>query len=54
MFLCASVRPEVEIAPAPWVVAAPGKVGEFSAIGYHFARQMQAVQGVPIGLIDAA
>jgi len=52
--LRASVRPEAEIAPAPWVVAAPGKVGEFSAIGYHFARQMQAVQGVPIGLIDAA
>ncbi|MFL6682797.1 MAG: sialate O-acetylesterase [Burkholderiaceae bacterium] len=52
--LRASVRPEAEIAPAPWVVAAPGKVGEFSAIGYHFARRMQAVQGVPIGLIDAA
>jgi sialate O-acetylesterase len=35
-------------------VAEPGKVGEFSAIGYHFARQMQAVQGVPIGLIQTA
>jgi len=52
--LRASVRPEAEIAPAPWVVAEPGRVGDFSAIGYHFARQMQAVQGVPIGLIDAA
>lgn len=50
----ASVRPEAEIAPAPWVVAEPGRVGEFSAIGYHFARQMQAVQGVPIGLINTA
>lgn len=50
----ASVRPESEIAPAPWVVAEPGKVGQFSAIGYHFARQMQAVQGVPIGLINTA
>ncbi len=50
----ASVRPEAEIAPAPWVVAEPGKVGQFSAIGYHFARQMQAVQGVPIGLINTA
>lgn len=50
----ASVRPEAEIAPAPWVVAEPGGVGEFSAIGYHFARQMQAVQGVPIGLINTA
>jgi len=52
--LRASVRPEAEIAPAPWVVAEPGRVGDFSAIGYHFARQMQSVQGVPIGLIDAA
>lgn len=52
--LRASVRPESEIAPAPWVVAEPGRVGEFSAIGYHFARQMQAVQGVPIGLINTA
>ncbi|WP_162125736.1 sialate O-acetylesterase [Pseudoxanthomonas wuyuanensis] len=50
----ASVKPEAEIAPAPWVVAEPGRVGEFSAIGYHFARQMQAVQGVPIGLINTA
>lgn len=52
--LRASVRPEAEIAPAPWVVAEPGRVGEFSAVGYHFARQMQAVQGVPIGLINTA
>ncbi|HEX5686129.1 MAG TPA: sialate O-acetylesterase [Ideonella sp.] len=50
----ASVKPEAEIAPASWVVAEPGKVGEFSAVGYHFARQMQAVQGVPIGLINTA
>lgn len=52
--LRASVRPEAEIEPAPWVVAEPGKVGDFSAIGYHFARQMQAVQGVPIGLVHTA
>lgn len=52
--LRASVQPEADIAPAPWVVAEPGRVAEFSAIGYHFARQMQAVQGVPIGLINTA
>ena len=52
--LRASVRPEAEIAPAPWVVAEPGRVGEFSAVGYHFARRMQAVQGIPIGLIATA
>jgi sialate O-acetylesterase len=52
--LRASVQPEANIAPAPWVVAEPGRVAEFSAVGYHFARQMQAVQGVPIGLINTA
>jgi sialate O-acetylesterase len=52
--LRASVNPEAEMAPAPWVVAEPGQVGDFSAIGYHFARQMQAVQGIPIGLINTA
>ncbi|MDR7267419.1 sialate O-acetylesterase [Pelomonas saccharophila] len=52
--LRASVKPEAEIAPAAWVVAEPGKVAEFSAVGYHFAKQVQAVQGVPIGLINTA
>ncbi|MFN3304783.1 MAG: sialate O-acetylesterase [Roseateles sp.] len=52
--LRASLTPEADIAPASWVVAEAGKVGEFSAVGYHFARQMQAVQGVPIGLVNTA
>ncbi|KQW46225.1 MULTISPECIES: sialate O-acetylesterase [unclassified Roseateles] len=52
--LRASFQPEVDIAPAPWVVAEAGTVADFSAIGYHFARQMQAVQGVPIGLVNTA
>ncbi|WP_158218430.1 sialate O-acetylesterase [Roseateles puraquae] len=52
--LRASLQPEAEIAPAPWVVAEPGRVGEFSAIGYHFARRLQSVQGIPIGLVNVA
>ncbi|MCE4553073.1 sialate O-acetylesterase [Roseateles cellulosilyticus] len=52
--LRASLAPEADIAPAPWVVAEAGAVGDFSAIGYHFARRMQAAQGVPIGLVNAA
>ncbi|MFG6416489.1 sialate O-acetylesterase [Roseateles sp. DC23W] len=52
--LRASLTPEADIAPAAWVVAEAGTVGEFSAVGYHFARQMQAVQGVPIGLVNTA
>jgi sialate O-acetylesterase len=52
--LRASLRPEADIAPAPWVVAEAGKVGEFSAVGYHFARQMQTTLGVPLGLVNTA
>lgn len=52
--LRARLTPEADIGPAPWVVAEPGRVGEFSAIGYHFARRLQAVQGIPIGLVNAA
>lgn len=52
--LRASLTPEADIAPAAWVVAEAGSVADFSAIGYHFARQMQAVQGVPIGLVNTA
>lgn len=52
--LRASLRPEADIAPAGWVVAEAGKVGEFSAVGYHFARQMQTTLGVPVGLVNTA
>ncbi|PTT75057.1 9-O-acetylesterase, partial [Pelomonas sp. HMWF004] len=52
--LRASLQPEPDIAAAPWVVAEAGTVGEFSAVGYHFARQMQTTLGVPIGLVNAA
>lgn len=52
--LRASLRPEADIAPAGWVVAEAGKVGEFSAVGYHFARQIQTTLGVPIGLVNTS
>ncbi|MDR7267926.1 sialate O-acetylesterase [Pelomonas saccharophila] len=52
--LRASLRPEADIAPAAWVVAEAGKVGDFSAVGYHFARQLQTTLGVPIGLVNTA
>lgn len=50
----ASLRPEDDIAPAEWVVARPDSVREFSAVGFHFARVMQAELGVPIGLVNTA
>lgn len=53
----ASLRPQDDIAPAPWVVAKPGATGEFSAVAWFFARKLQATPGhadVPIGLVNVA
>lgn len=48
------------IAPAPqedcqgkWVVCSPDTVGDFSATGYFFGRDLQSKLGVPVGLVDA-
>jgi sialate O-acetylesterase len=35
-----------------WEVCTPQTVGQFSAVGYFFGRQLYQTLGVPIGLID--
>jgi sialate O-acetylesterase len=35
-----------------WQVCSPESVAGFSAVGYHFGRELQQHIGVPIGLID--
>jgi sialate O-acetylesterase len=37
-----------------WQTCSPETVGEFSAVGYFFGRQLHQTLGVPIGLIDNA
>ena len=37
-----------------WKVCAPNTVGELSAVGYYFGRQLHQTLDVPIGLIDDA
>jgi len=37
-----------------WQVCSPDSVGEFSAVGYFFGRQLHQTLGVPVGLIDNA
>jgi sialate O-acetylesterase len=36
-----------------WAVCSPETVDNFSAVGYFFARDLQAVEKVPIGVIDS-
>ena len=37
-----------------WQVCSPATVGDFSAVGYFFGRQLHETLGVPVGLIDNA
>lgn len=58
----ASLQPQSDMAPALWQASSPATAGEFSAVAYHFARQLQQQLGrrsgpgaaVPIGLINAS
>ena len=37
-----------------WVVSKPQSAGEFSAVAFYFARELNRQTGVPIGLVTAA
>ena len=37
-----------------WEVCSPETVGQFTAVGYFFARSLQARLGVPVGLVNAS
>jgi sialate O-acetylesterase len=41
-------------ASAAWRVVSPKSVGDVSAVGYFFARELHRTLGVPIGFVDAA
>lgn len=47
-----SLKPLDDVAEAKWSVCTPASVENFSAIGYYFARRIQADLDVPIGLLD--
>lgn len=47
-----SLHPIDDVPEAKWSVCTPESVANFSAIGYYFARQIQAELDVPIGLLD--
>ncbi|MFT5411967.1 MAG: sialate O-acetylesterase, partial [Verrucomicrobiales bacterium] len=40
-------------APGGWQMAVPGSVGEFTRVGFCFARKVQRELKVPIGLVNA-
>lgn len=48
-----SEKPEKRLTGGAWVAASPQTVGEFSAVGYYFARELRAATGVPIGIVNS-
>ncbi|MCX6879893.1 MAG: sialate O-acetylesterase [Verrucomicrobia bacterium] len=46
-------RPEADAPVAtPWQVCSPATAGEFTAVGFYFAREVHQKTKVPIGIID--
>ena len=50
-----------KISPSPlstmtgqWTVCSPATVGDFTAVGYFFARDLQAARHVPVGIIHTS
>ncbi len=47
-------QPEEDLAGGKWEVANPLTVGDFTAVGYFFARQIRRHQDIPIGLLNSS
>ncbi len=46
-------KPQTDISSGAWQVCSPQTVGNFTAVGYYFARKIQAELGVPVGVIGS-
>ena len=49
-----AAAPTTPVATSGWKAATPANVGEFTAVGYFFARDLQQRLGVPVGLIHSS
>ena len=49
-----SLSPRSEIAPASWQVSSQETAGSFTAVGYHFAKEIQSRLGMAVGLVNSS
>ncbi len=49
-----SLEPKEDIVSGEWKVCSPETVGDFTAVGYYFARELFTEINVPIGLIHTS
>jgi sialate O-acetylesterase len=50
----ASIAPKEDIPGGQWTVCSPETAGDFTAVGYFFAREIQQRLHVPVGLINSS
>ena len=49
-----SIVPEKDMAGGEWIKAAPGTIGNFTAVGYYFAKQLSAKLHVTVGIVHSS
>lgn len=49
-----ALEPQQDIGEAEWQVCSPETVGQFTAVGYFFARELVNELDVPVGLINSS
>ncbi|MFD1315093.1 sialate O-acetylesterase [Namhaeicola litoreus] len=47
-------KPEKDLAGGTWEITSPETAGDFTAVGYFFAKNIRAHHDVPIGLINSS
>lgn len=49
-----SLKPEDDVKGGSWKICTPENAGEFTAVGYFFARELYAQLNIPIGLVNTS
>jgi sialate O-acetylesterase len=49
-----SAEPKDDITPTSWEICNPETVGDFTAVGFYFARELTEQLNIPIGLINTS
>lgn len=49
-----SLAPKDDLSKGEWKTATPENVGQFTAVGYFFGRELHKKLGIPIGLINTS
>ncbi len=49
-----SSKPEEDVKGGSWTVCSPSTAGDFTAVGYFFARELYLQLNVPVGLINTS